>query len=70
MSPVPIECRPWLAAHATNLPRERDEIIVMVNIALGTAPVSACPRGDPGGDGQVSVDEIILAVNAVLGGCG
>jgi len=41
----------------------------MVNIALGQADVSACYPGDQNGDGQITVDEIILAVSQVLNGC-
>lgn len=46
-----------------------DEIIVGVNIALGVAEVSSCPRFDAGNDGSVTVDEVIQAVNAALSGC-
>jgi 5-hydroxyisourate hydrolase-like protein (transthyretin family)/uncharacterized protein YegL len=47
-----------------------DEILKMVNIALGTADVVICAAGDPGGDGQITVDEILTAVNNALTGCG
>ena len=47
-----------------------DEIIIMVRIALGTTPVSACEAGNWNHDGQVTVDEIVRAVNAALSGCG
>ncbi|GIW43583.1 MAG: hypothetical protein KatS3mg077_0865 [Candidatus Binatia bacterium] len=43
-----------------------NEIITMVNIALGNAPVSTCPVADPNGDGQVTIEEIIQAVNSLL----
>ncbi len=46
-----------------------DEIITMVNIALGSAQVSACPVGDANNDGEITVDEIIQAVNNALNGC-
>lgn len=46
-----------------------DEIIVMVNIALGTAEISACTAGDSGGDGEITVDEIVAAVNNSLNNC-
>jgi hypothetical protein len=46
-----------------------DELLVMVNIALGNAPVSDCEVGDTGGDGQITVDEILRAVNNALNGC-
>jgi Ca2+-binding EF-hand superfamily protein len=40
-----------------------------VNIALGNAPVSSCPAFDRNGDGEVSINELIAAVNAALNGC-
>jgi hypothetical protein len=42
----------------------------MVNIALGNVPLSDCYAGDANGDGQVTVDEILSAVNNALNGCG
>ncbi len=47
-----------------------DEIITMVNIALGNTDLSACADGDMSGDGQITVDEIITALNNALNGCG
>lgn len=47
-----------------------DEIVRMVNIALGQQPLSVCPAADGNGDGQVTVDEIVRAVNNALNGCG
>jgi len=41
----------------------------MVNIALGNAPISDCLPGDANQDGQVTVDEILTAVNNALNGC-
>ncbi len=46
-----------------------NELIVMVNIALGTQDISACQAGDANHDGQISVNEIILGVNNSLNGC-
>jgi len=46
-----------------------NELIVMVNIALGSAPVSDCPAGDADGNGVISINEVIAAVNAALNGC-
>jgi streptogramin lyase len=46
-----------------------DELLRMVNIALGNAPLSACEPGDGNGDGQITVDEILVAVNNALNGC-
>jgi hypothetical protein len=46
-----------------------DELLTMVNIALGTASVSTCPPGDPNHDDHITVDEILTAVNNALNGC-
>lgn len=45
------------------------ELITAVNIALGTALLSACDAADVDGDGRVTVAELIAAVNAALLGC-
>jgi len=37
-----------------------------VNIALGNLPLSACPAFDVNGDGKVTINELIRAVNAAL----
>jgi hypothetical protein len=47
-----------------------DELLTMVNIALGNADVSTCLAGDANHDGQVTIDEILTAVNNALNGCG
>ena len=46
-----------------------NEIISMVNIALGSAPLSSCPVGDADGSGDITINEIIAAVNNALGVC-
>jgi hypothetical protein len=46
-----------------------DELVVMVNIALGTATIEQCPVGDADADGAVTVDEVIIGVNNLLDGC-
>src|SRR5262249_18638339 len=46
-----------------------NELITMVNIALGTAQVSACTAGDVNGDGEITVNEIVAGVNNALNGC-
>jgi hypothetical protein len=46
-----------------------NELITMVNIALGSALVSTCPAGDADGSGDITVTEIIAAVNNALGMC-
>jgi hypothetical protein len=46
-----------------------NELITGVNIALGSAQVSACPSFDVNGDGMVAINELIGGVNNALGGC-
>ncbi|MCX8072929.1 MAG: DUF3604 domain-containing protein [Candidatus Binatia bacterium] len=46
-----------------------NEVVRMVNVALGHQPTSACPAGDRDGDGSITVDEIVAAVDALLTGC-
>lgn len=46
-----------------------DELLTMVDIALGTAEASACLPGDANTDGKITIDEILAAVNNALNGC-
>jgi len=46
-----------------------DEIVTVVNIALGTLPISQCLAADQDGNGEASVDELVRAINAALDGC-
>lgn len=46
-----------------------EEIVTMVNIALGSGDTSACAAGDVNGDGESTVEEIAGAVNRALNGC-
>ncbi len=46
-----------------------DELITMVNIALGSSLVSTCSAGDADGNGEITINEIIAAVNNALNGC-
>ncbi len=46
-----------------------DDLIRMVNIAVGAAPLSECSAGDANGDGQIDISELIQAVVYVLNGC-
>jgi hypothetical protein len=46
-----------------------DELLTMVNVALGIAPVSACRTGNPNGDREITIDEILTAVSNALNGC-
>src|SRR5262249_40249445 len=47
-----------------------NELVLLVNIALGSEPVSACPAGDIDHNGVIAINEIITAVNNALGMCG
>jgi hypothetical protein len=46
-----------------------NDIIILINIALGNAEASSCPYGIPAG-GQVDIALILQAVNSALNGCG
>ena len=39
-------------------------------VALGNADVVTCKAGDTNHDSQITVDEILTAVNNALNGCG
>lgn len=46
-----------------------DEVVTMVNIALGMADVSTCTAGDADSSGSITVDEIVSALTNALEGC-
>lgn len=46
-----------------------NEILVMVNVALGSAVLSNCQAGDANTDGKITVSDILVAVNNALGTC-
>jgi len=46
-----------------------NELIAMVNIALGQLDASACAAGDVNHDGDITIDEILRAVNVALTAC-
>jgi hypothetical protein len=47
-----------------------DELIRMVNVALGTTNLRACLAGDSDRNRTIAVNEIVAAVNNALSGCG
>lgn len=48
-----------------------DELLMMVNVALGTDSIfSSCLAGDADGDQAIQITEIIAAINRALEGCG
>jgi len=46
-----------------------DELMTLINIALGNASVFDCQVGDVSEDGQITIDEILTGVNTALNGC-
>jgi hypothetical protein len=46
-----------------------DDLLTMVNVALGSAPITACKAGEANGDERIGIDEILAAVNNALYGC-
>lgn len=46
-----------------------DEIIHMVNIALGSGEPAACTAGDTDGNGTIDITEIVTAVSNAAAGC-
>lgn len=46
-----------------------DELIMGVNISLGTQPVSACPAVDSNSSNSVTINELVAAVSSSLKGC-
>jgi hypothetical protein len=46
-----------------------NELITLVNIALGTASINVCSNGDVDHDGLITVNEIVIAVNHAQSGC-
>jgi endonuclease/exonuclease/phosphatase family metal-dependent hydrolase len=46
-----------------------DELLTLVNVALGNPPGSTCEAGDRNQDGEITIDELVSAVSAALYGC-
>jgi cysteine-rich repeat protein len=46
-----------------------DELLTMVNIALGNMGMAECEAGDDNDDSQITIDEILRAVDRALNGC-
>lgn len=46
-----------------------DELVRMVNVALGSLPIAECTAGDANADDEITIDEIISGVNSALNGC-
>ena len=46
-----------------------DELLVLVDVVLGSAQLSGCTAGDVNNDGQITVDEVLIAAANLLNGC-
>jgi hypothetical protein len=46
-----------------------NELLTLVNIALGNLPLSACGAADGNGDGKLIINDIVIAVNNAMNGC-
>jgi phosphohistidine phosphatase SixA len=46
-----------------------NELVLGVGIALGQNQLSQCPAFDRGGDGEVTIDDLLAGVSAALNGC-
>jgi len=46
-----------------------NDLLAVIEIAAGRTTLDACPAADGDGDGQVSLDEVLQAVNNALDGC-
>jgi hypothetical protein len=46
-----------------------NELLALVNIALGNIGGASCTAGDANQNGQVTVSELITAVNRALNAC-
>ena len=44
-----------------------NELVLQVNVALGSAEIAACPAGDRNDDGAIAINELIAAVKVALG---
>ncbi|MCK6554115.1 trypsin-like serine protease [Candidatus Binatia bacterium] len=47
-----------------------DDLVLMVAIAGGMAPLEDCAAGDANGDGSITIDDLIIAVGNAADGCG
>jgi hypothetical protein len=46
-----------------------NELVLMVNVALGQTPLDSCATADRDNSGSVAINEIVVAVNQALAGC-
>jgi hypothetical protein len=46
-----------------------DEVLTLIDIALGSVAITQCEPGDSNRDGHITIDEILTAVENALNGC-
>ena len=46
-----------------------NELVASISVALGRAPLSACPASDRNADSSVMIGDLIDGVGGALGGC-
>ena len=46
-----------------------DELVIVVNVALGSSSLQRCTPCDANGDSQSSINEVVGAVDCALNGC-
>ena len=68
-SATPQSCATCVGDCGCDLRVTVDELLIMVNIVLGSADVELCLPGDGNHDAAITVDEILNAVNSALTEC-
>jgi hypothetical protein len=46
-----------------------NEVVILVNIDLGSAQLTSCPSGDIDGNTMITIDEVVSSVKNLLEGC-
>jgi hypothetical protein len=46
-----------------------DEVLILVGVGLGNRSIALCPAGDVNRDGEIAINEIVLALGNALTGC-
>jgi hypothetical protein len=46
-----------------------NEVVTLVAVALGQMPIAACEAGNTDGNQQITINELLTAVNHSLVGC-
>ena len=66
-TPTPVSC-PGDCNNDKNV--TVDDLLAMLNVALGAADITSCKAGDADHDGRIAIEDILTAVNSALNGCG